>query len=871
MKIVFDPSFDRSVWRGIQENKKPATAGEVWTGTAGLLGILETQLGLGGPSYSDVERAAGLVPVLRSENGFWSRSFENDALSTAQTILKWRDFLCLQGWQGRSVASRLRQLAKVTRDVLPGTPDRLRSVLETLKLRSPDIDSIKRITPCDDLPGLWIEIFKVLEAKGTVVADFSPSGATVTLQKKNLYAARQPGFTPKSKDDSLQLLVASGPLEAAERVAAWLAGQDDLSGIVLVGGDSVLDAALHRHGLPTTGGASPTNDDTLLQVLPLVLAAGWMPPDPQRVLELLTLPRSPVPRGLAYGLDKALHECPAVGSGYWDEAMEKGLNSIPDAADRSRVAERMKVLFSPVVPHHKKYPATEISLRIATLLTWLQGRKVGEQQDTEPWDAAINQCTTLEHLIMRAQLKELSQPQLQRMVEDASSQTSGGATFPAEAGLQHVHSPEAIAGPVDRLIWWQFTDASVGGFAQLPLSRAEKAALAAVGVNLPEPALIAVARAERWRRPLTNTIRSLMLVCPEQGYDGGPQHPHPLWDEILANLSDPSRTDLAAALIRRELTPLSTRPRNQRRLFSLPQAQRVWNTAKPVSPREKESPSSAGTLLGCPLKWTLQYPGRIKGGSSAVLSEGNQLYGTLVHEIIAKLLAENPATAAVAERRAGQIFDNDGPDLATPLFLPGKEALKASVRRVTTLAAADLFDRLQKWGAKVVSSEAEYIGTGVGGKLAGTPDLVIDSPLRVIDFKWGGARYRRDLLADGGAYQLAVYGSLAGGKTKLLPGAYYILESRSLITAHPTAFPGAEVVPGPQLETILQGLEQAHAERRKELKSKQVIATALGEDEDSVPPKSDGLLENGSLGVAPPCNFCDYAGLCGQDFGEAQS
>jgi hypothetical protein len=47
MRILFDPAFDRSVWRGVAADAQPATAGETWTGPAGLLGILEPQRGLG--------------------------------------------------------------------------------------------------------------------------------------------------------------------------------------------------------------------------------------------------------------------------------------------------------------------------------------------------------------------------------------------------------------------------------------------------------------------------------------------------------------------------------------------------------------------------------------------------------------------------------------------------------------------------------------------------------------------------------------------------------------------------------------------------------------------------------------------------------
>jgi hypothetical protein len=868
MRIIFDASFDRSVWRGAIANSKSATVGEAWIGPAGLLGILETQLGLGGPSFPDVERAASLVSVLRNTEGFWSRSFENDALVTTRTLLHWRDTLCLHCWQGQPVSPRLRQLAAVTRDVLPGYPDRLRAVLTALSSQRVEIESISRCAPLDDLPGLWVAVFAALKASGTVISDIATSEAPA---KGNLRAARQKGFVPATRDDSLQLFDASGPLDAAERLAAWIAGLDDPSGILIVGGDCVLDSALRRYGLPTTGGSNSTEDDTLLQVLPLVLAAGWAPPDPQRVLELLTLPRSPVPRRLAHDLDVALHECPAVGSDSWNEAMTEGLARFTDKDDRARLSERMQILFATPVPHHGKYPASEVSRRIAMLRSWLQGCRSSEVNDTAPWDAAINQCTTVDHLIQRAQLKELSPSQLQRVVEDATAQVSGSTMFPAEAGLSHIHAPEAVAGPVDCLVWWQFTDSSAPGLSQLPLARAEIDALASAGVVLPDPACTAVARAARWRRPLLNATRRLILVCPERGTDGGAEHPHPLWDEILANLSAPSRPELASILVRRELAPAGNRPLKRRKLFPLPQAQREWHTAHSVPPRETESPSSAGVLLGCPLQWTLRYAGRIKGGSSAVLSEGSQLHGTLVHDIIARLLTEPLTSPAEAEKKAGRIFDTLGPSLATPLFLPGAEALRASVRRVTVLAARDLVERLKLWGAKVVASEKEYEGIGLGTRLAGTPDLVIDSPRRIIDFKWGGMAYRRDLLARGGAYQLAVYGRLAAGKGKIVPGAYYILESRRLITATPGAFPGAEVVTGPDLEAVWAGLDRAHATRRKELKAGQVFAMGLSESVDDEPPDHDTLTEDGTLEVAPSCHFCDYAGLCGRDFTEGQS
>ena len=77
MKIYFDTSFDHSAWPGPLAEKQ-ASFGEVWTGTAGLLGILETRLGLVGPKLCNAERAAGLISSLQQKKGFWNESCAND-------------------------------------------------------------------------------------------------------------------------------------------------------------------------------------------------------------------------------------------------------------------------------------------------------------------------------------------------------------------------------------------------------------------------------------------------------------------------------------------------------------------------------------------------------------------------------------------------------------------------------------------------------------------------------------------------------------------------------------------------------------------------------------------------------------------------
>ena len=140
-------------------------------------------------------------------------------------------------------------------------------------------------------------------------------------------------------------------------MAAWLAGLDDLSGTVVVGGDEVLDNALHRYGLPTIGAPRAPGSESLLQILPLVIALGWAPQDPHVALELLSLPESPVPHGIANRLIEALRQWPAIGSDDWNGKLASGIEAIPDEDRRKRVRERLAVLFSPGA-EGDEFPAT---------------------------------------------------------------------------------------------------------------------------------------------------------------------------------------------------------------------------------------------------------------------------------------------------------------------------------------------------------------------------------------------------------------------------------------------------------------------------------------------------------------------------------
>src|SRR5208282_4174512 len=118
--------------------------------------------------------------------------------------------------------------------------------------------------------------------------------------------------------------------------------------------------------------------------------------------------------------------------------------------------------------------------------------------------------------------------------------------------------------------------------------------------------------------------------------------------------------------------PSKPKTRNHN-LLAIPRPQTEWPLTKGVSiaPRDTESPSGAGSLVGCPFQWTLNYVGKIRGGDTADLPAGEQLVGSLAHEILARVLRSNPSSPNAAQADAERIFDQEGPRLAAVLFMPG--------------------------------------------------------------------------------------------------------------------------------------------------------------------------------------------------------
>lgn len=713
-----------------------------------------------------------------------------------------------------------------------------------------------------------------LRNQGTAIAEVELDSAAAA---GDLAGARDSGFRPEG-DGSVQLIRSDGPWAAAVEIAAWLASRESTDGVVIVTPTPLLDTELRRFGLPTTGARQIGGGSSVLEVLPLVLALGWKPAAPDDAAALLSLPESPVPRGIRNRLRRALGEWPAVGSEVWKAAFESGLDAIENAERRTRVGERLRGIFEGTVDRSGPgYPVAELRRRIALVRNWLRSRRATIEDATTDFEGALveahAQCLAFERIVDLASLDQWSGADLQRFLDEARSSLSPEPVLPAEAGMASVSSPGGIAGPARCIVWWDFTRRSAPNYARLPFTQAERAQLVECGVELPSPGEGAVRHALRWRRPLDQASEALLLVSPRTDESGDESHPHPLWDEIEARIDSTAGTH--NTFVSGSLYAIPRAAVEEQPLRPPPRPLRAWN----VNPEllkvpQRASHAAVEDLLRCPMRWALGRLAKLRPADEIEVEVSNRVLGRLAHALLEAVLPAAKGDPDEARQLAGEWFDAQAPALVAALFLPGREADSARVRRILVDGAEMFTEFVRDTRRELRLAEVELEGRGLGQTLFGIPDLVLGPQALVVDAKWGGFTYRRRALENGTATQLAFYAHLLGQQPGFDGGAtsvaFFVLERGRILTTQAELGGRAETVSGPSHADTWLALERAFDARSEELRGGVLLATANPDDRGEGVPADDSVGGDGAVILAPKCQWCEYGGLCGATLGEVR-
>ncbi|CBS87254.1 PD-(D/E)XK nuclease family protein [Azospirillum lipoferum] len=905
MRILFGWHLDGPSWPESLDGTAASLDTDI-VGPAGLIRILETILALGGPEVSPALRIAQYLARLRAvDDGqhFYSRSLAADGWSVARMLLGWRDSLVEAGWDGSvpGGGGRLDTLAEVERApgaLAPGPGDRLRAVTAALEPPRPTcLTELRLATPEELLPEPWRRLLRRLAAGGTAVC---PCRLPVPAGNGDLAALgrRLGGFTEGAAwrgDGSLTLLEADDEWLAAEAVAGWLAAAPgDNHAIAIIRGQRtmLLDEACHRLGLPRVGGAGRSRWRAAVQVLPLAFATAWEPVDVHRLMELLTLPQSPIPMGVAEFFAAALQKAPGIGGPVWQEAWRDALGrrrtrleerGLAERDIARRLAEEERLwrgwLEMPRIAEADGIPAQVAAALCRRVADWAAGRAL---QGDEMLAVVAAQAGAMAEVVAASGLARIPKPQIDRMLDsviaDGAAVPAGGAEA---APWTVVDEPGQIWGPARAVVWWGFLDGSAG-MAAVPWSGAERAALAAAGC-LPEAATQALRReAWAWRLPVLNAAERLILVKP-RAIAGEPAAAHPLWHEIEPVLHDLTQDRLthgrgcavqASALLLADRTPLAGRVVQRAALDGgrPPEPRRLWRVpADAVPMRDRESATSLNRLLGCPFAWTLQYAAGVRPGALRRIPDGSQLVGTLTHAVLAELFTERPSwSAEEAARRAAALFDRLLPVLAAPLLRLGQGLELERARAAVADAARMLAGLIGGAGLTVRGCEVEFqetlagdMGGGIAGDIVvdGTVDMLLEDETGgpvILDLKWSRTdRHRRQEIAEGRAIQLAVYGRLVGGGvTTSVPAGYFMLAQQRLLFTEPAPFPAHAHIPGSDLPEVWRSAWDSRTRQLDRLRSGEIVAAGIADTgcDGAGPP---------AIVLTPPCRICDYGRLCG--------
>lgn len=854
--------------------------GKATVGPLGLLGILETQLGLVAVHPSAAERTIqyrACLAMLDAPFRFYHRSFALDPIGTAACLLGWRDEWALHRHEGQrwedaipsDAPSRLRDLAAVEQRaraaVSPNIAERLEAIEAQLKVRTPDIESIRLIDPIDTFPARWQAVLKRLPVVFAPPAAAAGTGFLGDLQRclERAAAGEQSDALAWQDDATVIVVQAETRALAAQWVASCIAAPDTL---LVAGPDGGrLDAYLAAQGQVRQGLQESSAFRPSTQVLSLVTELLWKPLNYHALVQFLTHPVCPLAGFVRRRLAEKIADAPGIGGAKWQQALEEiAVNAGPERAPE--VSQQIAFW----VEHPRFDPEVgaslaEVAERLGRLVEFFR-RRCGDTDEAKRLGAAAGyaQCQdcldALNALI--AQGHSVIRPrQLQKLVAQAAGTGGPSLLWPAEVGAGRVLSqPGAAIHAAARVIWWQLNLPELPG--PLPWSAAEVCALHQAGVCVPTLAQQLEQIARTWLRPVMAARDQLVLVLPPAG-----EEVHPLWQMIAAVVDAPRITTLEGLLASggEGLRAVVPRP--------LAAPKRWWQLPADVhvALRPRESFSSLEQLLFNPCQWLLRYPAALRPSKLVSLGSDFLLFGNLAHGLIERYFLRDDALTMADDafeawfaRAFDTLIDQEG----ALLRMPGRGADLAHLRTRLLRALHTLRSHVRQAGGVTVVPEQALEGRFEGGALTGFADLVIHTAVgapAIVDMKWSGGKKYPEKLRLNRHLQLALYAELFRQQTGQQPAvAYYLLDRARLLAPDDRGFPEAEVIPSDDGENTAQLWQRFVATWRWRVAQIRagrfelvLDATSAGATADSEPPPEAMAIE--TLNEA----YNDYRALAG--------
>lgn len=885
--------------------EKEAEVGTVVTGFNGLIGILETQLGLTAPKASDNIRIAEWQELIRKQdtgNQPFSNSFATDPWNTAKELLRRRDELIIAGWDptvhtGGSIwLETLARLELSDHKMTGGLPDRVRALVK--KLQDQVQLNIESVTIVDEEESLWDpwcnQLIDLLKYQGMQVEKEQAHVQSITRETRGTDLDLMQSVMAGEKlageaqgDGSLLLVRSEQEWEAADFLISWLQVHGMENTVLIKGeGSSFLDELLHRRGVPGAGVDTTSKWRAVLQVLPLTIDTYWDPVRVDRMMELLTIPTSPIPGKIRYRLATVLASNPGIGGPQWMKAIDEGMQDyeeawIQEGCDKTEVKKRRKNIvenldlwvlheyFNPNdgIPFEKlAHICQKVSQWLATKYhttndyMYLQASKVAQEFLEGVKTLGVSNVTHL---------------QVARILDSVLGEGEKLDSYRQEATKWHVvDHPGQIWGQTDTILWWGFHK-SMEGPSIRTWTKSERSWLKNHGVTLSGEDVRRRREAASWQRAALLANRRLILIAPAKVK--GEEYPiHPLWDEIRYAVARDSGTvnkiSFEASELRKQEHSVLFGTVFERTALSkhiIPAPIRNWKVPEnAVLPRAEESATSFEGLISCPVKWTFRYAANVKPGTILSLPNESLMLGNLGHVLLETLLTEKSNWQEEEVRiRVGELFDEWTPKLAAPLLEPHNGILRNETRYKLQNSLQQFFKVLNEAGIQIKHTELELQKNWHEGvEFKGRLDLVGETATGkkiLFDSKWSKRPVSYKERLENLSVQLTLYHwLLTEHEDENLPVAYFMLRTGHFYSVPHEEFPSDYHVEGPSLIESQKVLQKSVADVWSQLAKGKAIAPgvpAVSEKDSEDLPEEDAFVSV----IDPPCKYCEYQNLCG--------
>lgn len=867
-------------------------------GPLGLINVLSTHFGVGAEQPGSALRIAEFMLAVESADDgsrFYSKSFAVDPWSTAQLLLSMRDELILAGWSGQEVpgvpkTTDFRSL-ETSRSFLPGPADQTQKVLEALNASVTNpISKLRLISNLDFLPRVWRQIFKRLEETGTTVEMIvaEPQSETGDLSKVQVALCLPATEEIELEGDgSFAILDADDEIQAAEITASWIAATGSSEELVTICGEQnlMLDQACIRQGLPSLGLTASSPHRAILQVLPLAIELSWIPFNPARCLEFLSISGGPLPRFAANALKRALRTQPGLNGPLWIKAWQEIHDSRIEKLAQSSDGSTNEQL------------STKVTIELEDWKSWFEGRanradglsartisdvckrveawavkRASSGLNADLYFLASHHASDLANIVNSFGDRVFGMHQLKGIVETVLNDGLNSLDSHAEAGsVINLSRPGQIWAAADAVLWWEFASSQPPSFRRDYWTPQEIASFNRAGFELDQASRRALRESETWQSPILNAKNELLLVKP-RSIGGKASVFHPIWDELKSRISLSSLLKVtqhasgslhgtSKQIALRDLSLLSFNGK------SLPTPLRDWKvTSEIIKAREKESYTSTERLLGCSLAWTLEYPAAINSHWLESLPEGEKLIGDFAHTIISRLFAERADwEPALARQRASELMEELLPQIASSLLLPGRGVALRKAKDTIGSSIEHLIKVLKQSGLTITGTEVTLEAALHGAKFGGEIDLLAettDGKPVVLDLKWTNSQnfYRKKII-DGNALQLASYSWLISeqpNSSGFSPVAFYMLRQSRLISNDQNIFPNDSIDSARTIDETWKHGHEAYKRILKEVVDGNLTATGLPQILDQNQVATVSLID-------PPCEICNFSHFCGKE------